>query len=894
MTTSGSGDAQRVATLHSLGVLDTLPEARFDRFTRLAARLLGTPIALISLVDEHRQWFKSRFGIDAVETPRSMAFCSHAVASSQMLVVEDTLEDDRFVQNPLVTGNPNIRFYAGQPVFSEGEAVGTLCVIDRTPRRFAEDEKQCLRDLADLVEIELNHDKISNARRDAEYALRALNAELEQRVAQRTVELQRKLAELGLEVARRQDTEHALSETIAWSRTIVQSSFAAFIGMDGSGRIIEWNAAAQRIFGWSYDEVAGCAWSDLIVPVALRAEYNTMVQDLVSGASNVSGRKLELPVLTASGRQSMVEMTISAHTWKGERYCGAFLSDISERVRAWQQLEEKQELLDAVLDSIDIAVVACDAVGNLTLFNQAARAMHGLDLKNITSADWSDYYSLYHADGRTPMRMDEVPLVHALQGNVIRDQAMTIAPKGRAMYALLASGRPLRTAAGRSLGAVVAMKDITEINASREKLSANEQLLRTITENLPALIAKIDVAGHFEYLNGRALQFLGQPAQALAGHRITTAFSIDDYARIAPHIARAQAGERMSFEDAVASGGKLLHYQCVLVPQITTNGRPEGFFAMAFDISARKLSELHQAESEERLRTITDNVPVLIAYLDHERRYRFANAMHRTWFGIEPEQMLGRTVGEAFGTLQHDALAEALDRAWQGVTAQCEHEIRHTGQVRFVHSTFIPQRRDNAVHGVYLLTMDTTASRLQERNLQTLANTDALTHLPNRRKFEQVLQGTTNRCRQNDGDCALLYLDIDFFKQINDTHGHVTGDEVLVEFAARLRGAVRSVDFVARLGGDEFTVLLTDVRTTSDVSRVASKILDAVRKPFLLDSLTLSVTTTIGGSLYHGQSNAPHTLMETADRALYAAKEAGRNTFAFFSQDTDRLAFVIR
>lgn len=128
-----SSEHTRLIALESLGVLDTPAEQRVDRFTRLAAMTFGVPIALVSLVDQNRQWFKSRCGLDVAETPRSMAFCSHAVELGDMLVIEDAAADPRFAANPLVTGAPHIRFYAGQPLFSDGQAVGTLCIIDRAP-----------------------------------------------------------------------------------------------------------------------------------------------------------------------------------------------------------------------------------------------------------------------------------------------------------------------------------------------------------------------------------------------------------------------------------------------------------------------------------------------------------------------------------------------------------------------------------------------------------------------------------------------------------------------------------------------------------------------------------------------------------------------------------------
>jgi diguanylate cyclase (GGDEF)-like protein/PAS domain S-box-containing protein len=709
-----SSEHTRIQALASLGVLDTPAEARFDRFTRLAAMTFGVPIALVSLVDEHRQWFKSRCGLDVAEFPRSMAFCSHAVELGGMLVIEDATADQHFAANPLVTGAPHIRFYAGQPLFSDGQAVGTLCVIDRAARSFSAEQRQCLRDLAALVEAELNHARVAAARLMAEQALKALNA------------------------------------------------CSGFVGADAEGRIVEWNAAAERIFGWPRSQALGRSLSGLIVPQPLRAAHEAgMRRCLETGQAPSVNRKVELPALTASGREITVEMTIGTYEWNGKRCFSAFMNDISERIRTQQQLEEKQELLDAVLESIDVVVVACDAVGNLSLFNRAARTMYGHDVKTVAPASWPRDYSLYHVDGRTPLAMDEVPLVRALKGETVRDQALVIAPEGGAPHTMLASGRPLRSASGRPLGAVVAMKDITDINTSREQLELNER----------------------------------------------------------------------------------------------------------------------------RLRAITDNVPVLISHLDSERRYVFANVVHQSWLGKASEQILGKTMEEAFGAEYLAPQREALEQAWRGQASQCEHEIVRKKHTRIVHTTFLPQLRDGVAVGVYALTTDATTSRLHERSLHALAHTDTLTGLPNRRQFEAALRETglrdavDRRSRQGRGT-ALLYLDIDHFKQINDRHGHAVGDAVLVEFARRLGASVRSSDLVSRLAGDEFTVLLNEVGGEADLELVARKILASMEAPFALGGCTLRVGISIGAALAGETGPAPAQLTEAADRALYAAKKAGRNTCA--------------
>lgn len=150
-------ESTRLATLKSLKVLDTPAEERFDRVTRMAKRMFRVPIALVSLVDENRQWFKSAQGLDASETPRNVSFCGHAILGDGIFLIPDALADRRFADNPLVTGPPHVRFYAGCPLRArDGSKVGTLCLIDTVAREFDEEDALALLDLAAMVEDELS------------------------------------------------------------------------------------------------------------------------------------------------------------------------------------------------------------------------------------------------------------------------------------------------------------------------------------------------------------------------------------------------------------------------------------------------------------------------------------------------------------------------------------------------------------------------------------------------------------------------------------------------------------------------------------------------------------------------------------------------------------------
>lgn len=149
-------ERERLAALRSLAILDTPHEERFDRLTRLARRIFRTPVAVVSLVDENRLWFKSVEGLNVLETPRDVSFCGHAILGDDTFVVHDTLEDRRFADNPLVMADPKIRFYAGCPLKTQdGHRVGTLCIIDQVPRSLSQDEMESLEDLAAMCEREL-------------------------------------------------------------------------------------------------------------------------------------------------------------------------------------------------------------------------------------------------------------------------------------------------------------------------------------------------------------------------------------------------------------------------------------------------------------------------------------------------------------------------------------------------------------------------------------------------------------------------------------------------------------------------------------------------------------------------------------------------------------------
>jgi PAS domain S-box-containing protein len=286
-------------------------------------------------------------------------------------------------------------------------------------------------------------------RKAADLLLQRVHEELETRIEQRTQDLKRSNEILAFEITQRQQAEAVLKASEERFRAIIKGSHDAFVGINSTGLITDWNDAAEKTFGWTPQEVIGQNIADILIPLQYReAHRRGLERFLHMGEGPVINRRLEMPALARTGDEFPVEMTISAFRNEGSYYFGAFLHDISERKRIAQELEQKQKLLDAVLETIDVGVVACSSSGELTLLNRAAREFHGLSAQDTTPDQWAEQYDLFAADGKTYLRTEDVPLYRALRGETVINAEITIVPKESKARYLLASGKPLIGSAG--------------------------------------------------------------------------------------------------------------------------------------------------------------------------------------------------------------------------------------------------------------------------------------------------------------------------------------------------------------------------------------------------------------------------------------------------------------
>jgi diguanylate cyclase (GGDEF)-like protein/PAS domain S-box-containing protein len=407
----------------------------------------------------------------------------------------------------------------------------------------------------------------------------------------------------------------------------------------------------------------------------------------------------------------------------------------------------------------------------------------------------------------------------------------------------------------------------------------SEQRLRDITDAVPAVIACFDADERCTFANAQAAQILRIGPESPGRNTLRAAMGAR-YDEYKPALDRALSGEHTVIEGQLDIGGERIDFQTHCVPDIASDGRVAGIYILAHDQTALMNAERKSAAGEQRLRTITDNVPVLISYLDKHERYQFCNGTYRTWLGLEPEQLIGRAMADILVIGDYPRRRENLQRTLAGERTELDIEATWGGVTRNLHMTYVPDiANDGTVEGAYVLASDITAMKEAEAQLARQARTDSLTGLPNRHAFNEQLAEALSRSRRNAQAVALFFLDIDKFKTINDTLGHGAGDGVLKLFSQRLAASVRETDAVARLAGDEFVVLLEGLRSPAEPELVALKILAAMNRPFQFDGLSLAITTSIGIA-YHADGRAsPAELLAQADKALYEAKNGGRNTF---------------
>lgn len=620
MVSDSGHEGRRLQALRQLAVLDTLPEPVFDAITAAAAQVCEVPIALLSLIDLERQWFKSNHGLEGVAgTPREVAFCDHAIRGEALFEVADAAADARFASNPLVRAEPHIRFYAGMPItMPGGERIGTVCVIDRRPRTLTDAQRATLQSLGRIAAACL----------------------LERRKSLATTE--------------------ALADSEWRYRAIVedQTEMISLARRDGVLTFV--NVAYARHFGRTPEQMVG---RDLIEFVdeadrpAVRAHLEAVCRD---------GR-----VSTGVNRMKAASGPVTWVAWsnrpvrdaRGEVVALQSVGrDITEQRLAEEALAESERRYRALYETTPAILHSIDAAGMLLTASDLWLAVFGYTRAEVIGRPLTDFLDVESAR----RARDEVLPAFFRTGRCDRIEYRFLCRDGTPVDVLL-SARLERDEAGAPFRSLAVLEDITERKRIAAELGRTHAQLDAIVENVPALLGRWDRDGVTRFANREYQAAVGLPMEAIIGHPLREVHDRIDPASTAALWSRAEQvlrGRRQDFELAMITTSGLRLLRVTLVPDQPEHGVIAGFFGMAYDLTGRKALELRLADSEARYRSLFEHLnsgfalhQIVVDEVGRPADYVFLamNAAFGRMTGLVPVDAIGRRITELLPDIRSDS-----------------------------------------------------------------------------------------------------------------------------------------------------------------------------------------------------------------------------------------------
>lgn len=857
-----ANESDRLRSLAGLDVLDSAPELEFDALVHAAARVCGVPISLISLIDAERQWFKANLGLPGVtETPRDVAFCAHAILQDGIFEVPDATADPRFADNALVTGDPSIRFYAGAPLrLSDGAHAGTLCVIDRQPRRLDPTQRELLG-----------------------YLAAAAAQALEGRRALRT--------ERDLRASALQATAIA-TESEARFRALSDASPLGVYATDARGRCTYTNARWQSIYGLSLEESLGDGWASTLHPQDREAVF----EQWQLTASQGRDFDMRFRILRPDRQTRIVRSRASACLEEGliTGHVGS-VEDITELLLAEQALDAERKRLAAIIEGTGAGTWEWNVRTGEVKVNERWAAILGWSPEELGTITNEFRAQIAHPDeieqtrqllrdhfaGRSPEYVAEIRL-RRHDGSWV-----WVEDRGRLMT---------RTADGRPEWMFGIQIDISQRKRQEEALRKSEQLLNRTGE----------VAG----VGGWALDLrTGEVMWSAQTRRIhgvaddhvpSLAEAIHFYAPEARPVIRAAVEQSMVTGQGwdlelplVRADGRRIWVRTVGSAEFE-DGQPVRMTGAFQDITERRALHAELAEQHELLRVTLQSIGDAVITTDAWGLVTWLNPVAERMTGWLSAEAKGRPVGMVFNIVHEETrapsqnpVAACLQRG--EVTGLASHTllISREGHEYGIEDSAAPIRNERGdLLGVVLVFHDVTEQRRLSGEMSYRATHDALTGLVNRSEFESRLSRLLHKAHEERSEHALLYIDLDQFKLVNDACGHSVGDQLLQQVSKLLGDAVRSRDTLARLGGDEFAVILEHC-TAEQAKRVAQQICERMDDfRFIHDGRRFRIGASIGLVPVDDRWGNAAAVMQAADTSCYAAKEAGRNrVHAWFDTD---------
>ncbi|WP_296223780.1 sensor domain-containing diguanylate cyclase [Ralstonia sp. UBA689] len=569
--------------------------------------------------------------------------------------------------------------------------------------------------------------------------------------------------------------------------------------------------------------------------------------------------------LSATDLRDAPPLELSGASVEIEAVSTAFRKLMDEVVRQRAELE-------AVNDASPLGLFRSDTEGHTVYANEAYRRLLGATHEEPLADVW--LARLHPHDRDATLAGWHNAVTH---GTGYSAEQRVIVP-GAGERLLVINTAPVRVD-GKVVGHVGAMEDITV----RSHAQQASRVLTKILDSTTDFVAQTDVRGNVTYMNPAGRRFAGIAVDADIHGLMVEAFyppETMDWLREVAVPAAARDGVWIGETTVRGAQGQVVPINHMIIAHRAPAGHMEYFSSIMRDITQDKAAKEALQRSRETLQTVTDAIPALVSFVDTDERFRFLNAAYEKTYGLPTAAMLGQTVREVVGEETYQIVHDPLQRAMAGETVVFEREHHSREAYRCEEINYLPQfDAQGHVAGVHSVILDVTERKKQELRLRALTTTDHLTGLLNRAGFEERMSAAIEQAQTGDTVGALLLLDLDGFKTVNDTYGHAVGDALLRAFAQRLARTVRPYDGVARFGGDEFAVVLERLSHADDAKTVAATILNACNRPFRLGEATIQIGTSIGIAGFDARTLAQSVVFEAADEALYEAKSRGKGLF---------------
>jgi diguanylate cyclase (GGDEF)-like protein/PAS domain S-box-containing protein len=557
------------------------------------------------------------------------------------------------------------------------------------------------------------------------------------------------------------------------------------------------------------------------------------------------------------------------------------------------------------------------ALSNLTVDNPAQQrlipTLKRIDAQNI---HWADVgIELRHAKSSAlgtnvtdsaagqPAADEFQQVVREMRGEELRLLVLRDADVNRHSVQtkiILILGTLLGIATATAAGWAVRHYDLVERNFAENALREGEARFRTLANNISQLAWMADEKGDIFWYNDRWFEYSGTTLEEMAGWGWKKVHHPDHVRRVAENIGSCfRTGE--SWEDTFPLRDRDGNYRWFLsraIPIRDSEGRVSRWFGTNTDISDSKVLEEALFVEKERAQITLNSIADAVTCTDVSGNISFLNLVAQKMTGWTNEEAAGRPLAEVFRIIDNatrqpacDPMRMAVEQGSPlGITVNCVLMSRD-GAEYAVESSVAPIRdRTSRFIGTVIVFHDVSAARALSAQMAHSAQHDVVTSLPNRLLLNDRITQAVALARRNQKSVAVIFLDLDHFKNINDSLGHATGDKLLQSVSRRLLASVRKSDTVSRQGGDEFVILLSETTNPEDAATSANKIILSLSGPHSIEGLDLHIDGSIGISVYPGDGEDAETLIKNADTAMYHAKEHGRNNFQFFEAEMNSRA----